>query len=1210
MTSVHKNRLNYSTTIRLTILIFLFAISMSLQGVSELVIPVPENYQVQNEQGDLEYQYNDVNPIGYIFPYSLNDNKGLSQDQNANGVEDFIDNTSPEYIKNEYLTTIVTLDSSPTKALITKLEALGCIINHEFTIIDALGVSIPVDKINLVGGVTGVEMVQSVHEVKHNLNQAVPLTKASQGTLKSAGYDGITGAGVTIAIIDSGVDGDHSTFGDNQIIAFKDYYGNQDDLDPSDGMNAIDYEFHGTGTASCAVGSGTYKGPAIDAYLIPVAVQDTYDMIRGIEWCINAKNTDFNHDGTPDGPDIISMSMGVEGGGFQYLDNAAGAAMDNGVLFVTSAGNDGPSAGTVNSPATSSKVIAVGATNKYNKQIASFSSRGPGPGGIIKPDIVAPGEGIVVAYPNNQWMQASGTSYSCPILAGIAALVLQYDPELGPYEVKDLLLSTALDLGPEGPDNTYGYGFVDAVAALDGVLKVKTLTASNTKVIEDTNVVFTATASGTNIKKFDWDFDGNGEFDLSTTSGSASFTYKKNGTFNVKVKITNQHGKSADNSIKIEVSNRKPDAKLDVDVQSGSIYEDDFVTFNGSRSWDTPSDIKSLEFSWSFDDGLNYTNFSKEAKVFKHSFNKSGDYRVRMIVKDNNDEEDEESTIITVLNQEPIAEAGSDKVAYENELIHFSAFNTKDSKSDLPLLNYTWDFGDDYKGYGMNVTHSYLANSDNQTFEVKMTVIDDDNEEDDDTLEVIIKNKPPMVFVGADLFGTEDTPILLTGWGNDTINDRNNLRYKWVFDDGNNTDWVLSPNIEHTYTMMGNYHSKLFVKDPKGAVNSEQQNVTITNILPKARFDISKSSGIEDDLITFDASASTDTKSDINNLNYIWDFGDGNMATGKVVSHKFYNAYKYTIKLTVKDDDGAKSTDTERLTIENSKPDARITIEGAEFKINEMIKLYGFKTTDTPSDMRNLTYEWDFGDGERSSGVNATHKFKKEGQFTIRLKVIDNDGIFDERRVKVTIVGEKEEEDMYSNPTFENNGSYFYIGIVIVFIILIFLLISFIMVYRGKKTIIGRFKSRIADKRTRKEQEQLASIEANKRELGPNGTYLDTGMTPKQEEFFSDYYGVAPQQFQQYQNQAQAQYPLQELVRGPGTGLGPGPAELQTFDRQAYSQQFPNQPVPSMPHMQPMPPPLMQSQQSNQPTPSDPTMRMPPMDTPRLPPKNGKGNVK
>jgi subtilisin family serine protease/chitodextrinase len=1194
MTSGFKNSLNYSTSIRLIILVFLFVISMSLQGVSELVIPVSENNQIQNKLVVSNNQYNDVNPIGYIFPYSWDDNNLLSQDENANGVEDYIENMRPKFNDHEYLNTIVTLDSPATEKLITGLEDLGCIINHEFTIINAMGVSIPVDMINHIGSIPGVDLVQSVHKVKHNLNQAVPLTRASQGTLKSSGYDGITGAGVTIAVIDSGVDGDHNTFGSNQIVAFKDFYNNQDDLDPTDGMNAVDYEYHG-----CAVGSGTYDGPAIEAYLIPVAVDDTYDMIRGIEWCINAKNTDFNRDGIPDGPDIISMSMGAAGQ-FQYLDNAAGSAMDNGVVFVTSAGNDGPNPGTVTSPATSPKVIGVGATNKYNKQIASFSSRGPGPGGIIKPDIVAPGAQITVAYPNNQWMQASGTSYSCPIVAGIAALVLQYDPELGPYEVKDLLLSTAQDLGPEGPDNSYGHGFIDAVAALDGVLKVKTLTASNTKVIEDTNVVFTATASGTNIKKFDWDFDGNGEYDLSTTSGSASFTFKKNGTFNVKVKITNQQGKSADNSIKIEVSNRKPDAKLDVDIQSNAIYEDDFVTFNGSRSWDTPSDIKDLEFSWSFDDGLNFTNFSKDAKVFKHSFNKSGDYRVWMIVRDNNDEQDLENTIVTVLNLEPIADAGSDMVAYENELIHFSAFNTQDTSSDQPLLNYTWDFGDDSKGYGMNVSHSYLANVDNQTFEVKMTVIDNDDEDDDDTLEVTIRNKPPMVFVGVDLFGTEDTPVILTGWGNDTVNDRNNLRYKWIFDDGDNTEWVLTPDIEHTYTLVGNYHPRLLVKDPKGAVNYAQLNVTITNVLPKARFDISTSSGIEDDLITFDASKSTDTKSDINTLNYIWDFGDGNIATGEVVTHRFYNAYKYSIKLTVKDDDGGKNTDTERLTIENTKPDARITIDGAEFKTNEMIKLFGFKSSDTPSDMRNLTYEWDFGDGKRSSGVNATHKFKNAGQFTIRLKVIDNDGISDERKVKVNIVGEKEEEDMYANPTFENNGSYFYIGIVIVFIILIFLLISFMMVYRGKKTIIGRFRSRMADKRARKEEDRLASLQADQRALGTNGTYQDTGMTPKQEEFFSDYYGVEPQQFQQYQNQAQAQYPPQELVRGPSTG----PGELPPFDRQAYSQQFPNQPVPPMPPMQPMPPQYQQNQQLNQPTPSDPTMRIPPMDTPKLPPKN------
>ncbi len=1052
--------------------------------------------------------------IGYVFPSDIKNLKGLSLDNNKNRIEDFIELNEQLYVDYKYIDAIITLTQPPSEQLIKSLESLGVLVDQSFTIIDAVGASIPVTRLAEIGRLPTVELINSIQKVEPHLNSAVPLVKASQDKLKAEGYNGITGEGVTIAVIDSGIDGDHSTFS-NRVIAFKDFVHGNDDLDPTNGMDAVDYGlggiYHGTMVASCAAGSGSYKGVAIGANLIAVCVDTSYEMLQGIEWCINNRNKDFNKDGVSDGPDIISMSMGIAGSQ-SWFDNAAGNAMDYGVLFVTSAGNDGPGAYTVTSPATSSKVIGVGATDKYTKQIASFSSRGPGPGGIIKPDIVAPGVDLIVAYPNNNWVPwGRGTSFSCPIVAGIAALILQYDPELNPYEVKKILLDSAEDRGDEGPDNTYGYGFANAIDALNLVLKVKSITASSTKVIEDTTVVFSAVASGTNVKKFQWDFDDDEIFDLETTEGSASYKFTKSGTHTVRVKVTNQQDKTAESSIDIIVTNRKPDAKLSIDSISETYYEDQDIKFNASRSWDTDSDIKDLEYSWSFNNGLNFSNFTTEDKIIVHSFNTTGDHTIIVQVRDDDYSIDEASIGIIIENMVPIANAGNDIMAIEDQLIHFSGSGTIDTKSDLSTLNYTWNFGDDSKGFGQNTTHHYRVEKNNETFYVTLTVKDNDYKESQDKIKVIVLNRKPDVFAGKDKYGNEDDIIIFNGSGNDTINDVPFLVYKWMFGDGTSTDWTDIPNTSHVYSQMGTYHPVLLVKDPKGSINSQEINITIYNVKPKAKFTMSVDEAEEDRIIEFDATETTDSISDIKELKYMWDFGDGVIEFGKKVKHRYYESNRFTVKLTVIDDDESMSSFERKVTITNRMPTASILLKKKEFKTDELVRIYGYLSSDTRSDYKNLTYVWDFGDedGSKVTGINATYKYSKPGTYSIKLKVEDDNFESDLDRITITVKEPIKKEDIFANPTWQNNGALIYTGIAVVIIVLILILISLFFYYRNKRGIFGYIERSIEKrKRMRSERESQYSSEDRVPEIGPSG------LTIQQERFYQDLYGIHPQDFQ------------------------------------------------------------------------------------------------
>jgi subtilisin family serine protease len=197
-------------------------------------------------------------------------------------------------------------------------------------------------------------------------------------------------------------------------------------------------------------------GPQIDLYAIKVlgANGSGYlsDVIEGIEWAI------ANH------MQVINMSLGTASD-VQSLHDAVIAAKNAGIVVVAAAGNSG---GAVNYPAAYPEVIAVSATDQ-NNVIASWSSRGP------EVDLAAPGVNIYSTYKGTGYATLSGTSMAAPHVAGAAALLLNtpvgsYDLNANgkwdPDEVQKKLQDTATDLGTGGFDNLYGWGLVNAFAAI------------------------------------------------------------------------------------------------------------------------------------------------------------------------------------------------------------------------------------------------------------------------------------------------------------------------------------------------------------------------------------------------------------------------------------------------------------------------------------------------------------------------------------------------------------------------------------------------------------------------------------------------------------------------------------------------------------------------------------------------------------------------
>lgn len=276
---------------------------------------------------------------------------------------------------------------------------------------------------------------------------------------------GLTGKGIRLAILDTGLDAEHPDFG-LRLRARESFV----DRDPSDGNG------HGTHVAGVAAGSGEasqgrYRGiaPEADLYIAKVLRDDgsgaTSDVMAALDWAVRQQ------------PHVINLSLGgspTPADGSDPLSTMCNAAVEKGFVVCCAAGNSGPASYTVGAPGAARLVITVGAVDDSDR-IAPFSSRGPTADGRVKPDLVMPGVSIISARArgtqmgsivNEHYTQASGTSMATPLLSGAVALLLQHDPGHTPAEVKSLLTGSALSIGE--PENTQGSGRADVYRAYLG----------------------------------------------------------------------------------------------------------------------------------------------------------------------------------------------------------------------------------------------------------------------------------------------------------------------------------------------------------------------------------------------------------------------------------------------------------------------------------------------------------------------------------------------------------------------------------------------------------------------------------------------------------------------------------------------------------------------------------------------------------------------
>ncbi|WP_086668695.1 S8 family serine peptidase [Lentzea kentuckyensis] len=280
----------------------------------------------------------------------------------------------------------------------------------------------------------------------------------------TAWAQGLNGTGVTVAVVDTGIDAQHPDV-TGRILAAENF---------SDEPDVTDRHGHGTHVASTIAGTGAgsggrYKGVAPEAKLVIAKVfngageADTSQVMAGIDWAAHS------------GAKIVNLSLGgdVTDGSDELSAQVDQLAAETGVLFVVAAGNNGPAGRSVTSPGAAAAALTVGAVDRQNK-LAPFSSTGPRIGDAhVKPEINAPGVGVVAARAADTSMGApvsdlytasSGTSMATPHVAGAAALLAQQHPDWSAQTMKNALVTSAADVGM--PWYEQGAGRLDVAKAI------------------------------------------------------------------------------------------------------------------------------------------------------------------------------------------------------------------------------------------------------------------------------------------------------------------------------------------------------------------------------------------------------------------------------------------------------------------------------------------------------------------------------------------------------------------------------------------------------------------------------------------------------------------------------------------------------------------------------------------------------------------------
>ncbi|MFC1723809.1 PKD domain-containing protein, partial [Nanoarchaeota archaeon] len=475
------------------------------------------------------------------------------------------------------------------------------------------------------------------------------------------------------------------------------------------------------------------------------------------------------------------------------------------------------------------------------------------------------------------------------------------------------------------------------------------------------------------IVTIEWDFDDDGNFEVS--GSEPTHTFQTEGNYTVTLRVDDGDGPVTHSEV-VEVLNVVPSAELTVDPTTGEEMLTVDVTCTNTGGSGTVS------MTIDFGDGT-VINGAQDGLTYSHPYIQNGTYDVECTVVDTDLDDHTDIETVTVTDTDPVGGWTADPTdPVEGEVVQFDAeFTAYDDSS----ITYSWDFNDGSVG-SSDEDPLHIFNE-SGTYNVAVTVTDGDGTSTTVTGVIVVgENIPDVMLTATPMAGPEGTNVTF-----DCVWTDGNGPFEWYidFDDGSPV-WNQS-TVSHVYALEDTYNATCVVEDVDGDTGSDFVIINIDDNVPTATIEANPDSGLE----PLDVSAVCNITNGNGPFDYEIDFGDGTVVIGDDeaptfgASHTYLQNDTYTITCDVTDVDDDNVVVTTDVVVLDSEPQVSwdysplSPVEGDVVDFTSYISAYDGV----------VSMDWDFDDsGATSTDGNTTHVFNVEGDYNVSLTVEDGDG--------------------------------------------------------------------------------------------------------------------------------------------------------------------------------------------------------------------------